>query len=79
MATTRATMRMNTSAIKKILMLRPKPARISGNEALKSSQLKKVSLTVGHPGELTTIRVTTPKTTSVLTAPIKRERRLCPR
>jgi hypothetical protein len=66
---------MNTSAMRKILMLRPKPARISGNEALKSYQLKNDSLTAGQPGELTTTRVTTPKTRIVLTAPISSDRR----
>ena len=53
------------------------PLRISGNDALKSSQLKNDSRTVGHPGELTTTRITTPNTTTVLPAPMSKERRRC--
>ena len=70
-------MRMKTSAMRKMRTLRANPVRISGNDALKSSQLKNDSRTVGHPGELTTTRMTTPNTTTVLTAPMSKERRRC--
>jgi hypothetical protein len=59
-------------------MFRLKPSRISGNDALKSSQLKNDSFTAGHPGELTTTSVTTPNAITVLTAPIRRARRRWP-
>jgi hypothetical protein len=48
---------------------------MSGKEALKSSQLKNDSFTASHPGELTMITAIVPNTTTVLTAPMARERR----
>ena len=45
-------MRMKTSAMRKMRTLRTNPVRISGNDALKSSQLKNDSRTVGQPGRV---------------------------
>ena len=54
--------------MRKSLTFVSKASAMSGNESLKTSQLKNCSLTSGQPGELTTTSTSTPKKTSVLTA-----------
>jgi hypothetical protein len=48
---------------------------MSGNEAWKCSQLKNDWRTEGQPEELTTTTATVPKTTMLLAAPIRSDRR----
>src|SRR3990170_7888655 len=66
---------MNTSAIRNAWTLIRNRRRISGNDSRNTSMLKKDRLTSGHPGELTTTRITAVKNTTVLTKAMTTPRR----
>ena len=67
-ATASPSTRINGSASRNSCTLIQKPSRISGNEAFACSQLKNVSCTDGHPGELRMAPTSAANTTT--TAPV---------
>src|SRR5689334_18516999 len=66
MASTSAQMRMKNAATRKMPMLTRRPANTLGSASSNFPESKNVRWSVGQPGALTMIQMTTPNTTRVL-------------